>query len=98
MSFTLLFTPEADTNLKDIERNKSLSRRLKAVYKALAYLEANPRHPSLNMHKYESLTRKAGFEVFEAYAENHTPQAYRIFWRYGPQQRVITVIAITAHP
>ena len=98
MSFTLLFTSEANANLKDIEKNKSLSKRLKAIYKALAYLEVNPCHPSLNTHKYESLTRKAGFQVFEAYAENCTPQAYRIFWRYGPQKHTITIIAITAHP
>jgi hypothetical protein len=39
-----------------------------------------------------------GEEVFEAYAENNTPGAYRIFWVYGPGKDVITILAITAHP
>jgi hypothetical protein len=36
-----------------------------------------------------------GEEVFEAYAENNTPGAYRIFWHYGLGKDVIT---ITPHP
>jgi hypothetical protein len=43
--------------------------------------------------------------VFEAYAQNNTPGAYRIFWHYGPDETkakkrtpVITVVAITRHP
>ena len=36
--------------------------------------------------------------VFEAYAENQTPGAYRIFWCYGPDKKQITIIAITPHP
>jgi hypothetical protein len=37
--------------------------------------------------------------------ENNTPQAWRIFWRYGPDEDenghrlpVITILAITPHP
>lgn len=56
-----------------------------------------PRHPGLNTHKYHSLTRPFGEEFFEAYAENNTPAAYRIFWYYGPNKREITIIAITSH-
>jgi hypothetical protein len=37
-------------------------------------------------------------KVFEAYAQNKTPGAYRVFWCYGPEQGEITVIAITPHP
>ncbi|NNM58831.1 MAG: hypothetical protein HKM04_03360 [Legionellales bacterium] len=73
-------------------------KRLKAVRKALAYLETNPRHPSLNTHKYSSLTGQNGEEVFEAYAENNTPAAYRIFWCYDPSKKQITILAITEHP
>ena len=61
-------------------------------------LETNPRHPSLHTHKYESLRRPRGEEVFEAYAENRTPAAYRIFWFYGPGKDEITIVAITPHP
>ena len=85
-------------NLRALEENKGLEKRLKAVRKALGYLESNPRHPSLNTHKYSSLVGGNGEEVFEAYAENKTSTAYRIFWHYGPGRSVITIIAITPHP
>ncbi|BAZ21137.1 hypothetical protein NIES4073_20150 [Kalymmatonema gypsitolerans NIES-4073] len=37
-------------------------------------------------------------KVFEAYVENNTPSAWRIFWYYGPDQSFITVWAIAPHP
>jgi hypothetical protein len=40
----------------------------------------------------------SGEDVFEAYAENNTSGVYRIFWMYGPEKDVITILAITAHP
>ena len=98
MHFRLLFTHEAAKNLTDLEADAGLKKRLKAVRKALAFLEVNPRHPSLNTHKYLSVTGPNGQEVFEAYAESKTPAAYRIFWIYGPDKREITIIAITPHP
>ena len=97
MSFQLKFTHEADENFRALETDKGREKRLKAVRKALGYLEVNPRHQSLNTHKYTSLKGPNGEEVFEAYAENKTPAAYRIFWHYGPGKSEITVIAITAH-
>jgi len=39
-----------------------------------------------------------GEKVFDTYAENKTPAAYRIFWHYGPEPGGITIIAITPHP
>ena len=96
--FELQFTEQADDDLRQLENNSSLKKRLKAVNKALGYLETNPRHPSLNTHKYTSLQGPLGEEVFEAYAENRTPAAYRIFWYYGPNKKQITIIAITPHP
>jgi len=98
MRFRLLFTKEAAANLDSLEADKGLSKRLKAVRKALGLLEINPRHPSLNTHKYSSLRGPAGEEVFEAYAESGTPAAYRIFWIYGPDKGAITIVAITSHP
>lgn len=98
MSFSLLFTDLANANLDDLEENKSQFKRLKAVRKALGYLEKNPRHSSLNTHKYTSLVGPNNAEVFEAYAENKTPAAYRIFWCYGPKEKQITVLSITSHP
>lgn len=96
--FRLTFTTEAESQLEKLEKNNSLKKRHKAVLKALAYLETNPKHPSLNTHKYSSLKGGNGEEIFEAYAENNTPAAYRIFWHYGPSKNLITIVAIVAHP
>ncbi len=98
MQFELLFTNEAAENLLMLEKDSGLKKRLKAVRKALGFLERNPRHPSLKTHKFSSLIGPDGREVFEAYAESRTPAAYRIFWSYGPGTQQITIIAITAHP
>ena len=98
MGFRLLFTKEAERNLIAIEQDSSKQKRLKAVRKSLGYLEKNPKHPSLHTHEYEILSRRFGIKILEAYAENKTPQAYRIFWHYGPDRNEITIIAITPHP
>lgn len=98
MNFKLNYTSDANTQLDALEKDKGLSKRWKAVRKALGYLEVNPRHPALHTHKYTSLQGPKGEEVFEAYAENKTPAAYRIFWYYGPGKNVITITAVTPHP
>ena len=98
MSFELLFTPRADADLDALEAHAGLAKRLKAVRKALGLLESNPRHPGLNTHKFSSLKGPGGEEVFEAYAENKTPAAWRIFWHYGPGKKQITILTITPHP
>lgn len=97
MPFQLKFTPEALQQLHNIKSQKKL---LKQVKKALGYLSQNPRHPSLHTHEYSSLTNPfdPSKKVWEAYAQNKTPGAYRIFWCYGPEQKEITIIAITPHP
>lgn len=95
---TLRFTGQAADDLASLERDKGLAKRLKAVRKALAWLEINPRHPGLNTREYHSLRGLNGEKIFEAYAENKTPAAYRIFWHYGPGKSVITIVAITPHP
>ncbi len=70
------------------------------VRKTLKQLGENPRHPGLLRRPYHSLPHpyRKGEKVFEAYAQNQTPGAYRVFWCYGPQEREITIIAITRHP
>ncbi|MFM8454857.1 MAG: hypothetical protein ACKOAD_07900 [Gammaproteobacteria bacterium] len=98
MPFNLFFTEKADASLTNLEQNPALVKRLKAVRKTLGYLETNPRHPSLNTHKYSSIKGPNGEEIFEAYAENNTPGAYRIFWYYGPNKDEITILTISPHP
>jgi hypothetical protein len=66
--------------------------------KAMALLEANPRHPGLNSHDIPPLTRRYGKKVWQSYLENRTPAAGRIFWVYGPDRGDITIIGIEPHP
>ena len=72
-------------------------KRYKAVKKAVRILSSNPRHNTLKTHEFTSLKGPEGEKVFEAYAGQATPAAYRIFWYYGPDENQITVIAITPH-
>lgn len=95
-SFKLRFTSEAAAQLNDLERTDP--RRARRARRALGYLETNPRHPSLQTHEYDLLSRVLGVKVFEAYVENRIPGAYRIFWYYGPRQDEITIYTITPHP
>jgi hypothetical protein len=84
---------------KEAKRSKAEGL-FKQVHKALKLLRENPRHKGLQTHAYRSIEHpfdKNG-KVFEAYAQNQTPGAYRVFWCYGPGKQQITIIAITPHP
>ena len=96
--FDILLTDEADDQLKRIKTDKGLSKRYKAVKKAIQFLSQNPKHPGLKTHEFTSLKGPKGEKVFESYAEQATPAAYRIFWYYGPKENHITIISITPHP
>ncbi len=98
MTYELFFTDQAVADLDTLEADAGLAKRLKAVRKSLALLETKPRHPGLNTHKFNSLRGPGDVEVFEAYAENKTPAAWRIFWYYGPDRKQITILTITPHP
>lgn len=104
MVFNLLFTEEAQAQFDALSKNKGLAKRFKSVRKALGFLAQDPSYPSLNTHKYDSIIGPERTEVFEAYAENKTPAAYRIFWCYYPPKEAaeelgtITILAITPHP
>jgi len=94
----LVFTPQADADLREIEENPSKRNILKSVRKYLGYLESNLRHPSLNTHEFRSLKGPNGEKVFEAYAQHKTPGAYRVFWYYSPRKSMITIVAMAPHP
>jgi hypothetical protein len=105
MQRKIKFTPAADRQYRALEESPSKAAVFEQVRKALGYLEIDPHHPSLNTHEFTSLSSAIGEKVFEVYAQNNTPGAYRIFWRYGPDEikgkkrvAVITIIAITPHP
>jgi hypothetical protein len=96
--FNLLFTDEAKRIYEELQKAKGLAKRFKAVRKTLGFLQNNPRHPGLNTHKYISHQGPGGEDIFEAYAENNTPGAYRVFWYYGPGKNTITIATIIPHP
>jgi hypothetical protein len=72
----------------------------KQVNKTIRHLQTDPKHPGLDTHEYRLLENphKKGEKVFEAYAQNRTPAAFRVFWCYGPKKDELTIIAITPHP
>ena len=96
--FDIFLTDEAGEQLDRLKSERGLSKRYKAVKKAILFLSQNPRHPGLQTHEFTSLKGSKGEKVFEAYAEQATPAAYRIFWYYGPKEKQITIISITPHP
>ena len=87
MRHTLRYTKAAESHLLELKNSPSNQRIFKDVIKALRLMEANLRHPSLNTHEYHSFSGPNGEKVFEAYAQQNTPGAYRIFWHYGPSIR-----------
>jgi len=96
--FEIFLTDEAKIQLERLKEDKGLQKRYNAVKKAMRFLSENPRHKSLNTHEFTSLSGPKGEKIFEAYAEQSTPVAYRIFWYYGPDRNQITIVAITPHP
>lgn|GEM_PF-178664 len=87
----------AQGQLDALKNNPAHSTVYKAVSKALAYLGADTRHSGLNTHTFHDMYGPKGEKVFEAYAQNHTPGAYRIFFYYGDGGK-LTIQAITSHP
>lgn len=106
MAFNLIYTEKAKTTINDLRTDAKTARtsRQKELYKlinkCLRLLSDNPRHPGLQTHEYSGLDNpyNSNQKVLEAYVQNNTPNAYRVFWCYGPQRNEITIIAITPHP
>ena len=96
--FELEWTDKAQETYNQLKGDASQKGRYKAIKKTLKFLASNPRHNSLQTHEYESLKGPNGEKVFEAYAQQKTPVAYRVFWYYGPSRGIITIFAITPHP
>ena len=100
MPFELIFQPEAKAQIRDLEFHPDRRDlvRLRKVRKCLGLLEINPKHPGLRTHEFKSLEGLNGEKVWEAYVENNVSAAWRVFWHYGPDKDVITIISITQHP
>lgn len=98
-------TEAAREELRRLAKSPAEAGRYKQALKTIELLATNPRHLSLNTHKFRSLVGPDGEEVFEAYVQNRTPGAYRVFFHYGPDRiekgkrvPVVTILAITPHP
>jgi hypothetical protein len=101
----LRFTDEFAGQLKALSANPAKRGLNKQILKTLGLLELNTRHPGLNTHEYRSLEGVKGERVWEAFAQNQTPGAYRVFFHYGPDEvsgkrrvPIVTIVAITSHP
>ena len=97
-TFRIVFSEEAGEQFTALEQDKNQMAKFKAVRKTLGIMETNLRHPSLSTHEFTSLKGPKGEKVFESYAQNKTPRAYRIFWYYGPESGFLTIAAIIPHP
>ncbi|MFI9104967.1 hypothetical protein ACIGXA_31125 [Streptomyces fildesensis] len=103
--FVLRFTDDAMETLQELGRGGPQSAsKLRKVNQTLARLQQNPRYPGLHSHQYESFPGYGEDKVWDSYVENHTPSAWRIYWRYGPNEKtdqgdvqVITVLVIGPH-
>jgi hypothetical protein len=95
--------PEKSLLNRKISKKAKASREeglFKQVRKCVQLLKSNPKHPGLATHQYSGLPNPHNpkQKVFEAYVQQSTPAAYRVFWCYGPEKDQITIVAITPHP
>jgi hypothetical protein len=96
--FQIQWTMEAEKTYALLKADASQKASSEAVKKTIKLLAGNPKHNSLQTHAFESLQGPSDEKVFEAYAQQNTPAAYRVFWYYGPSRGPITIFAITPHP
>jgi hypothetical protein len=83
--------------INKISKSSNIEGLFKQIYKTVNLLAENPRHPGLKTHEYDSIRNpyNKNEKVFEAYVQNNTPGAYRVFWCYGPSKQEVTIITIT---
>lgn len=111
MSFQIRWTSEASEEFQRLQEAASATIRQGLKTKQFGLFQQvegcirklasqGPRHPGLHSHPFSSLMNplNPAEKVFESYAQNRTPGAYRVFWCYGPEKGQITILAITPHP
>jgi hypothetical protein len=104
--YKLRFTEDAEETYRRLENGGTpMAAKLKKVRKALAHLQENPRYPGLSSHQYESFPGFEDEKVWDSYVENNTPSAWRIYWKYGPDEKneagdlvsIISILVIGPH-
>jgi hypothetical protein len=98
VAFKLGFGPSAVAELTRLSLDSGEKVHEKAVKKALGQLERDPRHPGLHTHKLAGVRCPHNQDVWQAYAQNNRPGAYRITFCYPPGDLgAILVIDIMHH-
>ena len=90
-------TAGAEEQLRALEADPNKKVPFKAVRKCIGLLAADPRHPGLNTHKWRAKNCPHGKALFEAYAQNHTAGAYRVFFCYDAPGGIL-ILSIEPHP
>lgn len=93
--FKIQYTPSAAEGLgKELAKHPD---KRKKVKKAIGFLEdPGPSYPSLNTHTMRGKTSNNNETIYISYVENHTPQAWRIYWSYwGPDN--IKILYVGPH-
>jgi len=96
--FSITLSDKARSVYRALESDPSQAGRFRLVKKALRFLSQNPRHQGLETHEFAGMQGPEGQDIFEAYVQNDTPAAWRVFWYYGPDKAEITVVLISRHP
>lgn len=69
----------------------------KRLAKSIKFLSVDPKHPSLQTHEIEELSKKYNMKIWQSYIDQGKT-ARRIFWTYGPNRKEITILGIEPHP
>src|SRR5258708_2840030 len=73
-------------------------RLFKKLQECVLLLAENPGHPGLSTHEIKPLSARFRQKVWQSYLENRTPAAGRLYWVYGPERGVITIVGLEQHP
>ena len=95
--FEIFLSDTAKEQLDKLKADNGLRKRYAAVKKTIMLLSTDLRYKSLNTHELTSLKGPSGEKIFEAYEQQSTPAAYRVFWYYSSLKSQITIVAITPH-
>ena len=69
----------------------------KRLVKSIKFMSVDPKHPSLQTHEIEELSKKYKMKIWQSYLDQGK-SARRIFWAYGPNRKEITILGIEPHP
>ena len=69
----------------------------KRLAKSIKFLSVDPKHPSLQTHEIEELSKKYKMRIWQSYLDQGKT-ARRFFWTYGPNRKEITILGIEPHP